>query len=92
MAWGGTYSGLGGSNLAQWGITVFEPSGGSPVPLPSTFLLMVSGLAGLAGLAGTLPDRNNCGLPSTSTKAGSRRPRLFFGGQVLTGLWPTRKS
>jgi hypothetical protein len=45
MAWGGTYAGM-----AQWGVTVFTPTGGSPVPLPSTLLLMVSGLAGLAGL------------------------------------------
>ena len=55
MALGRTYSGL-ASSMAQWGITVFEPSGGSAVPLPSTFLLMVSGLAGLAGLAGTLRE------------------------------------
>jgi hypothetical protein len=51
MDWGGSYSGPGFS-LAQWGITVFDPTGGSPVPLPSTFLLMVSGLACLAGLRG----------------------------------------
>jgi hypothetical protein len=45
MPWGGTYSGM-----KQWGITVFTPSGGSAVPLPSTLLLMISGLGGLAGL------------------------------------------
>lgn len=44
MDWGGSYDGR-----TQWGITVFDPTGGSPVPLPSTFLLMVSGLGGLAG-------------------------------------------
>lgn len=43
MAWGGSYDGMN-----QWGVTVFTPSGGK-VPLPSTFLLMVSGLAGLVG-------------------------------------------
>jgi hypothetical protein len=42
MAWGGSYDGM-----AQWGITVFDPTGGSAAPLPSTLLLMVSGLAGL---------------------------------------------
>lgn len=41
MAWGGRYSGL-----DQWGITVFTPS---QVPLPSSLLLMISGLAGLVG-------------------------------------------
>jgi hypothetical protein len=44
MDWGGIYAGR-----DQWGITVFDPTGGSPVPLPSTFLLMGSGLACLAG-------------------------------------------
>jgi len=44
MIWGGAYS-----NMDLWGITVFNPTGGSPVPLPSSLLLMISGLAGLAG-------------------------------------------
>jgi hypothetical protein len=56
MDWGGSYSGPGFS-MAQWGITVFDPTGGSPVPLPSTFLLMVSGLACLAGLRGRLRQK-----------------------------------
>jgi hypothetical protein len=47
MTWGGSYSGL-----AEWGVVCFTPTGGSAVPLPSTFLLMVSGLAGLAFLKG----------------------------------------
>jgi len=47
MPWGGSYSGM-----DMWGVTCFTPSGGSAVPLPSTLLLMVSGLAGLAGLRG----------------------------------------
>jgi len=54
MIWGGSYGGM-----AEWGVVCFTPtggsamlssSGGSAVPLPSTFLLMVSGLVGLAGL------------------------------------------
>jgi hypothetical protein len=41
MDWGGSYDGMN-----QWGITVFTPS---QVPLPSSLLLMISGLAGLVG-------------------------------------------
>ncbi|PIU54559.1 MAG: hypothetical protein COS90_00210, partial [Deltaproteobacteria bacterium CG07_land_8_20_14_0_80_60_11] len=44
MTWGGSYG-----SMDQWGVTCFTPSGGSPVPLPSSLLLMISGLAGLAG-------------------------------------------
>ncbi|HIJ89352.1 MAG: hypothetical protein OEV89_00650 [Desulfobulbaceae bacterium] len=47
MTWGGTYSGL-----KQFGVTVFEPTGGSPVPLPGTSLLLVSGVVGLLGVRG----------------------------------------
>jgi len=47
MSWGGSYD-----HMSQWGITVFTPSGGAVVPLPSTLLLMVSGLAGLVGWKG----------------------------------------
>lgn len=47
MTWGGSYEGR-----ALLGVVGFTPTGGSPVPLPSTFLLMISGLAGLAGLKG----------------------------------------
>ena len=45
MTWGESYGGM-----AEWGVVCFTPTGGSAVPLPSTFILMVSGLAGLAGL------------------------------------------
>ena len=47
MTWGGSYG-----SMEQWGVVCFTPTGGSAVPLPSTFLLMISGLAGLAGLKG----------------------------------------
>jgi len=43
MTWGDSYNGR-----EQWGVTVFTPSGGQ-VPLPSSLLLMISGLAGLVG-------------------------------------------
>jgi hypothetical protein len=44
MVWGDSYEGM-----RHWGITVFEPAGGPPIPEPSTMLLFGSGLAGLAG-------------------------------------------
>jgi hypothetical protein len=44
MTWGGAY---GGMDLI--GVTVFEPTGGLPVPLPPAWLLMISGLAALGG-------------------------------------------
>lgn len=47
MTWGGSYAGL-----DQWGVVCFTPIGGSAVPLPSTLLFMVSGLAVLAGWKG----------------------------------------
>jgi hypothetical protein len=47
MAWGGTYD-----KMNMWGVTCFTPGGGTAVPLPSSLLLMVSGLAGLVGWKG----------------------------------------
>jgi len=42
MDWGGTYS-----DMAQWGVVCFKPTGGSAVPLPGAVWLLGSGLAGL---------------------------------------------
>lgn len=44
MDWGGSYSGM-----AQWGVVGFDPTGGSPVPLPGAVWLLGSGLVGLWG-------------------------------------------
>jgi hypothetical protein len=44
MLWGGSYQGL-----SMWGVTAFELTGGSPVPLPPAVLLFGSGLLGFIG-------------------------------------------
>ena len=46
MVWGGTYDGM-----TQWGVVGFEPTGGSPVPLPGAVWLLGSGLVGLWGVS-----------------------------------------
>jgi len=45
MTWGGTYSGL-----THYGVTVFEPTGGNPIPEPATIVLMGFGILGLVGV------------------------------------------
>ncbi|MCX5893477.1 MAG: hypothetical protein NTW80_11005 [Deltaproteobacteria bacterium] len=44
MLWGGIYS-----EMTQWGVVGFDPTGGSPVPLPGAVWLLGSGLLGLWG-------------------------------------------
>lgn len=47
MIWGGTYP-YGDQGLKMYGVTCFEPIGGSPiVPIPATIILFGSGLIGL---------------------------------------------
>ncbi|MEA2084845.1 MAG: hypothetical protein U9O82_11565 [Thermodesulfobacteriota bacterium] len=49
MEWGGSYPYL-DKSLSLRSVTCFTPTGGEPVPVPATCILLGSGLLGLAGL------------------------------------------
>jgi len=48
MLWGGTYGPSPTEQMQMIAVTEFIPTGGSPVPLPSTALLLAPGLISLA--------------------------------------------